>query len=111
MRAVTQPAPAVPPTAIPTGAVLLDVREDFEWVAGHAPEALHIPMSELPARVHEIPATDVYVVCRVGNRSQQVAHWLAAQGHSAANVEGGMQAWVASGLPIVSDTDAPPFVV
>jgi rhodanese-related sulfurtransferase len=53
----------------------------------------------------------VYVVCRVGNRSQQVAHWLAAQGHSAANVEGGMQAWVASGLPIVSDTDAPPTVV
>ena len=37
--------PSVAPGAIPPGATLLVVREDDEWVAGHAPEAVHLPMS------------------------------------------------------------------
>jgi rhodanese-related sulfurtransferase len=102
---------SVDPSAIPADALLLDVREDYEWAAGHAPSALHIAMSELPGRVHEIPATDVYVVCRVGNRSGQVAHWLAAQGHAAVNVDGGMVRWQALGLPMTSETGAEPAVV
>jgi rhodanese-related sulfurtransferase len=32
------------------GAVLLDVREPYEWQAGHAPRARHIPLSQLPRR-------------------------------------------------------------
>ena len=55
------------------GAYLLDVREDDEWAAGHAPGAHHLPMMEIPARMAEIPDdTDVVVVCRSGGRSGQV---------------------------------------
>ena len=103
--------PWVEPESVPRDGVLLDVREDQEWVLGHAPDALHIPMSELPARLHEIPATDVYVVCRVGSRSAQVAHWLAVQGHSASNVAGGMVRWVQRGLPVVSETGREPTIL
>ena len=46
-------------------AYLLDVREDDEWAAGHAPGAHHLPMMELPARLAEMPTDgDVVVVCR-----------------------------------------------
>ena len=37
------------------GGFLLDVREADEWDAGHAPEAVWIPMGELQARVDELP--------------------------------------------------------
>ena len=33
------------------GAVVVDVREPFEWQAGHIPDALHIPLGELPSRL------------------------------------------------------------
>ena len=39
---------------IPEGARILDVREDYEWVAGHAEGALHIPLDQLPARLDEL---------------------------------------------------------
>ena len=62
-------------------AFLLDVRDPDEWEAGHAPEAVHVPMMELPARMDEVPDDrDVVVVCRVGSRSAQVVAYLQAQG-------------------------------
>ncbi|MFI6602928.1 rhodanese-like domain-containing protein [Nonomuraea sp. NPDC050536] len=95
----------------PADGYLLDVREQEEWVAGHAPEAVHIPMSEIQGRVDEVPADrTVYVVCRVGGRSFQVAAWLTQLGHEAVNVGGGMQSWEASGKQMVSESGQPPFV-
>ena len=41
----------MPASAVPDDVYLLDVREDDEWAAGHAPAAHHLPMSELPARL------------------------------------------------------------
>lgn len=79
---------------------LLDVREDEEWEAGHAPGAVHLPMSEIQQRLAEVPAdVPVAVVCRVGSRSGQVVAWLRQQGYDASNVEGGMLAWQRLGLP------------
>lgn len=79
---------------------LLDVREQYEWDAGHIEGAVHIPMAELNARQDEI-ARDrpVVAVCRVGGRSGQVAAALQRAGYDAENLEGGMQAWEAAGLP------------
>ena len=99
------------PTALPADATLLDVREPHEWQAGHAPGAVHIPMSTITERVAEIPSGCVYVICRSGHRSGQVAAWLAAQGWEAVNVAGGMQAWAAAGLPMDAETGAEPAVV
>ena len=53
-----------------SGAILLDVREQDEWDAGHAPDAVHLPMSELAGRAAEIPRdVAVLCVCHVGGRS------------------------------------------
>ena len=96
--------PAIGVTDLPDGAVLLDVREDDEWSAGHAPEARHVPMSQLTGRLHDVPdAEPLYVICRSGGRSARVVAFLAQQGVSAINVAGGMQSWAASGRPMVAE--------
>ena len=85
----------------PAGAVLLDVREDDEWAAGHATGAVHVPMGRLtPDRLPE--GRPVYVICRSGNRSGRVVEILTAAGVDARNVRGGMIAWERSGLPVVA---------
>ncbi|MGY6022634.1 rhodanese-like domain-containing protein [Streptomyces spinosirectus] len=85
-------------------AVLLDVREPHEWQAGHAPRAVHLPLSALaagaglPARAQARP---LVVICRSGNRSQQAAELLVARGAQAVDVIGGMRDWAGEGLPVV----------
>lgn len=86
--------------------LLLDVREDDEWRAGHAQSAVHLPLSRLDAAA--VP-TDrpVIAVCRSGNRSGKAAALLAAAGVDVANMAGGMTTWAAAGLPVV-DADGRP---
>jgi rhodanese-related sulfurtransferase len=104
--------PTVAVTEIPVDAVLLDVREENEWVAGHAPEAHHLPMSELAGRLAEVPDADpLYVICRSGARSGQVVAFLNQQGRHSVNVEGGMQSWEATGQPMLAEHAGPPSVV
>ncbi len=100
----------IPTVAVPDlpkdGVALLDVREDDEWAAGHAPGAKHIPMGELPARVGELGELPddqpVYVICRSGGRSARAAAWLNASGWDAVNVAGGMGSWQRAGRPMVA---------
>ncbi|MFH8567680.1 rhodanese-like domain-containing protein [Streptomyces sp. NPDC017993] len=97
--------PTVGVDALTSEDFLLDVRENDEWEAGHAEGALHIPMSEFVARYGELTEAapedgKVYVLCRVGGRSAQVAQYLIQQGLDAVNVDGGMQAWEAAGRPV-----------
>jgi rhodanese-related sulfurtransferase len=92
---------------------LLDVREDNEWAAGHAPGAVHIPMSEIPQRLDDLPeAGQLYVICRSGGRSAKVTAYLNANGWDAVNVGGGMNGWAATGRPVVSDDpNTEPYVL
>lgn len=86
------------------GALLLDVREQREFDAGHAPDAAHLPMSTLGERYTELPADRrIVAVCRSGNRSGQVARALSGAGYDIVNLVGGMQAWRDQGMPVVSD--------
>lgn len=79
-------------------AVILDVREQDEWDAGHAPNAVHIPLGELPTRLEELPdVEELAVVCRRGGRSAQAVAWLTQQGFDVVNVDGGMSAWQSAG--------------
>jgi rhodanese-related sulfurtransferase len=104
--------PAVDAAAVPADAILLDVRENDEWAAGHADGAVHIPMGEVVSRLSEVPEGGrVHVVCRVGGRSAQVTQDLIAQGRDAVNVNGGMLDWEASGRPVVDNSGAPGFVL
>lgn len=98
--------------SIADNSTVLDVREDYEWEAGHIDGAVHIPMEQIPARLDELdPDTDLHVICRTGGRSHRVTQWLVANGYSAVNVNGGMGAWLEAGRPMVSDTNQPPTVL
>jgi rhodanese-related sulfurtransferase len=104
--------PSLLAAEVPADAALLDVREADEWNAGHAPGARHLPMSELTTRLGEVPADDpLYVVCRSGGRSARVVQYLAAQGHPAVNVDGGMQQWAAGGRPVVAEGRGAPKII
>lgn len=105
------PVPAVMSTKLPTGAFLLDVREDDEWAAGHAPEAVHIPVHALRDRSVEIPRDrEVFVICRTGSRSAYVAEALAGSGWTTVNVADGMTGWAVAGRPMISETGTDPYV-
>ena len=97
--------PVVSVSDLPDDAVMVDVRERNEWRAGHAPDAILIPMGDLPSQIEELPLGDgpLAVVCRSGNRSGRVVAWLSQQGIDAVNVAGGMQAWDAAGKPMVAE--------
>ena len=89
--------------------VLLDVREPAEWTAGHAPNAVHIPLGQLPERLDDLPHTleGLPVVCRSGVRSAQAVALLSSRGVEAITVAGGMQAWAEAGKRLVSDSGHP----
>ena len=57
------------------------------------------------------PDEDLYVICRTGGRSFRAAKWLVGQGYSAINVAGGMDQWLESGLPLVSDNGLKPVIL
>jgi rhodanese-related sulfurtransferase len=103
--------PDTPAASVPDDAWLLDVREDDEWAAGHAPGARHIPLGDLGGRVTEVPQDElIYVICRSGSRSGMAAQALAGAGWRTVNVAGGMQEWAAAGRAMVTDSGSDPYV-
>lgn len=84
--------------------VLVDVREQDEWDAGHSPDAIHRPLSDMAANgVRDIDFTKpVACICRSGGRSYQVASTLVQNGIDAYNVIGGMKGWAAEGYIVVN---------
>ena len=83
----------VPARDVPEGASILDVREEYEWAAGHVEGALHIPLEQLPERLEELDADeDLFIICRTC-------------------VAGGMDMWFEAGRPMVSDNGLKPVVL
>jgi sulfur-carrier protein adenylyltransferase/sulfurtransferase len=83
-------------------AVLVDVREPWEYEQKHIPGSLLIPLAELPQRLDELPGDqDIYVHCRVGGRSSRAVEFLREAGRPrSVNVTGGIEAWEDAGLPV-----------
>ncbi len=85
-------------------AVFLDIREDKEYRGGHIPEAIHIPLSQLSARVSELGKykdRPVIAYCRSGNRSSSAGGVLKKNGfESVYNLGGGIAAWEKANLPV-----------
>ena len=81
--------------------ILLDVREDDEFKAGHIPGAEWIPLGQLSSRLDELPKDKTIVaVCRSGNRSAQATEILRQNGFDAHNMQGGMNSWVQAGFDV-----------
>ena len=80
---------------------LLDVREDWEYAAGHIPGTTLIPLGQLQSRLSELPTDKTIVaVCRSGNRSGQATQLLQQSGFTVHNMQGGMNAWEQARLSV-----------
>ncbi|MCB0115564.1 MAG: rhodanese-like domain-containing protein [Caldilineaceae bacterium] len=81
--------------------LVLDVREDWEYAAGHIPGTTLIPLGQLQSRLSELPTDKTIVaVCRSGNRSGQATDLLKKSGFAVHNMTGGMNAWQQAGLAV-----------
>jgi rhodanese-related sulfurtransferase len=82
---------------------VIDVRESHEYNAGHVSEARLIPVASIFARRDELPRDkDVVFVCAVGQRSALACEMAAAAGLTRLfNLEGGIEAWIKAGYPVV----------
>ena len=88
---------------------LIDCREPHEWDAGRIEAARLIPLNAILAGdgADLDPARPVVVVCRSGNRSELATMMFQARGYDAHNLEGGMEAWEAEGLPFSAPDGSP----
>ncbi|MFC4322979.1 sulfurtransferase TusA family protein [Litchfieldia salsa] len=75
--------------------IVLDVRENAEYVFSHIPKAKSIPLGEMENRLNELNSeTPIYIVCRTGNRSDLAAQKLTEKGFKQViNVVPGMSEW------------------
>lgn len=93
--------------ALETGStIVIDIREPHEHATGVAKDAKLIPMSQLGARLAELPKPgeeDFMVICRTQQRSASVVAQLQSMGYSNASyVHGGMSGWAMKQWPMVS---------
>jgi len=85
-------------------ALVLDVREDKEYAAGHIPKARHIPLGQLSNRIKELDkfkSKPILVTCRSGQRSARACGMLKKAGFETVyNQAGGIIAWERANLPV-----------
>src|SRR5262249_22934982 len=85
--------------------LVVDVRTDSEFAAGHIAGAKHIPLDNLLKRLAEIPKNrSLAVTCGAGNRASIALSLLQREGYQdLCSLKGGMQAWMQAQLPTVED--------
>ncbi len=94
-------------TALHSGSWLIDVREPDEYLSGHVPGALLVPLADVPEALDRFTGVAPnYLICRSGGRSLRACEFLAGHGLEVINVIGGTMAWIASGRDVVAG-DAP----
>lgn len=88
---------------------VIDVRGANEWAEGHLPTATHIPVGHLADRLQDIPRDKPIVLqCQGGGRSSIAASLLQRLGvNNVINLEGGITAWAAAGLPVEGSAREP----
>jgi len=89
------------------GHLLIDVREDREWEAGHAAGSIHMSKGtierDIETRVPD-PATKMVLYCGGGYRSALAADALRQMGYrDVISLDGGWRAWNEAGLPVTKD--------
>lgn len=84
--------------------ILVDVREDNEWAAGHLPGAIHLSKGIIERDIERtIPDRSAPIVCQCGGgfRSALVCENLQRMGYTnTLSLDGGFKGWVAKGLPL-----------
>lgn len=76
------------------GAYVIDIREKAEHMIDYLPGSINIPLSEIRARLDEIPKDrELYVYCQVGQRGYTAARLLAQHGFQVKNLDGGFKSY------------------
>ena len=87
-------------------AILIDVRAEEDWKAGHARGAKHLNRGEIEVEIEEqVPDLGQRIICYCGggSRSALVAESLQKMGYrNVRSVTGGFRAWKAAGLPTIA---------
>jgi rhodanese-related sulfurtransferase len=84
---------------------LIDVRSPSEYAVGHIPGAVNIPLEQIESRVDDLYAEILIVlICQMGKRARMAAGLLDPCQRSIAVLEGGTNAWIEAGLPVVANT-------
>lgn len=108
--------PSISRDDIKPGQVILDVRGDDEWAAGHIESAVHVPLDRLANRMAYEPGEllsdePLVVTCKGGGRAGRAVSWLNRNGFDAVVLDGNMHGWQAAGRPMVSDNGREPDVI
>lgn len=86
---------------------VVDVREPGEYMSGHVPGALSMPLATVPVRMTELDRSQThYMICQAGGRSAQACQFLEQQGYDVINVEGGTGDYIYAGFETTSGMDA-----
>jgi rhodanese-related sulfurtransferase len=80
---------------------LIDVRSPGEYASGHVPQALNIPLEQADARIDDLGKGKVAILCHSGSRAQMACDLLSQHHPDLLVVQGGTQAWIQAGKPIV----------
>ena len=82
------------------GVVTLDVRRDQEWEQSHIEGAVHFPLHQLPERLADVPAAEVWVHCGAGYRASVAASFLDTAGRTVVAVDDDYERAARAGLPV-----------
>ncbi|MEU4838853.1 rhodanese-like domain-containing protein [Nocardia testacea] len=84
--------------AVGDGALIVDVRRQFEWKRTHIPGAVHLPLEQLTTGYEQLPDDRLLITfCTGGLRSYGAANLLIEYGFEAKNMSGGLVEWRAAG--------------
>ena len=86
--------------------LLIDVRTPGEFAAVHAKAAVNVPLDRIGADavrgIRGGATSPLYIICKSGSRASKACEALISQGvGDVVSVEGGTDAWIAAGLPVV----------
>jgi len=83
-------------------AQFVDVRSASEFATGHLPGAVNIPLEQVEGREADlIGSKPVVLICQAATRAKLAAEMLAGSGRNLLVLEGGTNAWVKGGHPVV----------
>ena len=97
---------------VSNGHILIDVREEDEWEAGHHREATHISMGTIEENLSKFTiGNDYIIVCRSGARSSRVSNYLLSKDFNVSNLDGGMKALFNVSNNIINSKGSPGQII